>query len=1071
MSGVINLDLLAKDEVRTAILLTEIGGWLHMLGKLDNRFAPSQAQGSTLSYNDLDLSQLWQALHSRFCSQLTDAGLQPLLVLATPIELATAPSSFDTFIRNHRNRRVTEASLKILVDAHGMASGTEKGTLPDKEGKQTTTDTHTANAFGCEDKSDNLIRRDLDALRIPTITAIENALDRIFTGSLSVSDWESLYFALKAQLSECLSQSVGDTRRPANEVTLWDQTVTAASLLKTGLVQNVLAGLWRDPLVNNFTDKYRWRFLRIYYDGLSFIANAHHPTDLRGRWKALQQAQEITCRLLEVTYPLAAEAYRDEASLVFVVPDLPDLLTASLSYRGARTTLEAQIKNVFAVELQGELEPQVWLSERSRGAINLGQTLRKELSSPQPNPIEMRDWWGGATDETCTVCRVRPQGYGSGDAQKARRRNVCCVCLERREKRSRDWADNLSEATIWIDEAADPNGRVALIAGKFELSDWIEGLYLQSKAVRLFPADIKDFPVNDYESGISALSTELGLKQSIGKKTKALRKCLSSTSLITGLEEEFSSGVPPTEPYKRLVLERDLASTAPILPSSEPNDYDRAARLLFQGFFGKTTSFARLRRIWETTGEFWNQAKAALGDRAGKQTYRLILQGRLSASIGPSHVYDARIGKVETSFVWDETRLISADNLRYLAKQLELKLPDKPDDKAIAEAVKQRLEKEDKLELFEKPSRQEGLVRKPRPVTVVTDFKVDLEQHDYSPVIPLLAEPQIFIALVPADKAMTVITHLRDEYEQQMSKVRNRLPLHLNLLTFNRRVPLYVAMDAMQRMLDRKTNSAARWHVAEVTNFDDSAGKLGKHATRIKLAPTSDNQWATQQITAGVSYNLGDDSKDFYYPYFFVAQANEDKTKGGKPLAERPHHWQAIHPTHTPTAAHGFADLVHVSELCKDDVVLYSPSTFDFEHLDVAGRRFELNYQASGVRVVPVNRLHPATRPFLLEEIADLETVWEALKKLPGGQRDFLVRLIETKRTEWRVRKSDVSDEAYKILERFASDTLRRTDKEQKWWTAKLDNEQRRLLEAWAANGKLADALELYEKMMKLEIE
>jgi hypothetical protein len=101
-----------------------------------------------------------------------------------------------------------------------------------------------------------------------------------------------------------------------------------------------------------------------------------------------------------------------------------------------------------------------------------------------------------------------------------------------------------------------------------------------------------------------------------------------------------------------------------------------------------------------------------------------------------------------------------------------------------------------------------------------------------------------------------------------------------------------------------------------------------------------------------------------------------------------------------------------------------------------------------------------------LEEIADLENVWGALTELPGGQRDFLVRLIETKRSEWKVATADDV-----TLRRFASDTLKQIGAERKWWTDKLDNGQRRLLEEWAASGKLKDVLELYEKMMKLKVE
>ncbi len=1053
-----NLDVLAKDEVRTAILLTEIGGWIHMLGKMDDNFIRSQATNATVSYDDLDVSKNWFASHIAFCDLLRDGKAQTKLKFASPNELKNAPEFLNSFIRRHRGTKPGVNLLKLLFDSHGQASGTEKGTLPETEGKQTQTHTFAANAFGYEDANDNLLNRSLDNDRKPVVALLGTALSQVLTNTLTEAGWKKLYYQdrLKKKLSEILSLTVGDTRRPANEVTLWDQTVTAASLLKTGLVKNILEGSWRDPLVNTFADKYRWRFLRVYFDGLAFIANSHHPADIRGRWNALREAQNAVRQLLEVTYSLAAEAYCDEANLVFVVPDIDDLHKATFN-NITKETLEDRLRAVFAAEVQNEIEPQVALSESSRGAINLGKALGKEISSPQPSLKSLQAWWSGEIDEQCTVCRVRPQGYGDGDAEKARNRNVCVVCLERREMRSSHWIDHLPDTTIWIDEAADDNGRVALIAGKFDLSGWLEGYYLQSIAGRKLPKDA-GFGTTDFSAITSAISGSELSQPNLNTTT-----FLQSMQQGTNIPEKLS----PADIYKILVTERDLTDTAPNLSSADPADYDLAARFLFQGFFAKTTSFARLRRIWETTGEFWENARDALGGLAGKQKYRLVLHGTLSNSIGPSHVYDVEIGKVKASFVYDENknekRLISADNLRYLAKQLELKLPDKPDDKIIAEAVKQRLEDSDNLELFEKPSRQESLVRKPKRIAEIRDFTVELEEHNYSPVIPLLAEPQIFIALVPADKAIKVITHLRDEYERQMSKVRNRLPLHLNLLTFNRRLPLYVAMDAVRRMLDRKTCSHAQWRVVEVSNFDDSGGKLGKHARRLKLAPTGDDQGPSKQINASVSYSLGDGNEDFYYPYFFVTQANEDKAKGGEPLTDRPHHWQAIHPTYKPAVAHGFTDLVHVSELCKDDVVLYSPSTFDFEHLDVAGRRFELNYETSGIRIAPANRLHPSTRPFLIEEIADLEKVWNALRKLPVSQRDFLVRLIETKRTDWKVNTDDDV-----ILRRFACDTLKQKDTKQKWWN-ELDGEQRRLLEEWATRGRLADVLELYEKMMKLE--
>ncbi|HXH13905.1 MAG TPA: hypothetical protein VNP04_29560 [Alphaproteobacteria bacterium] len=378
------------------------------------------------------------------------------------------------------------------------------------------------------------------------------------------------------------------------------------------------------------------------------------------------------------------------------------------------------------------------------------------------------------------------------------------------------------------------------------------------------------------------------------------------------------------------------------MPNPPSTDYDRAARLLFHGFFSKPTSFARLRRVWETTRQFWEQGQASLPDVLARRRFRLVLRGQLSQSLGPSHVYDVQVAKVETSLVWDGQRLISADNLRYLAKQLGLEEAAAADERVAAEAVKQRLEAESQLTLLETRSQQ----GRPQPAAILRHFGVELEEHNYPPAIPLLAEPQVFMALVPADRALEVIK--------------------------------------------------------------------------------------------------------------FVAPANEDTAAGGNPLVHRPHRWQAVHPMN-PTV---LCDLVHVSELCPGDTVLYAPSTFDFEFLDVAGRRFELNYSADGVRLPSAHRRHPATRPLLLEEIADLETVWAALQLLTESQRRFLVSIVETKRTEWHVTAADDP-----TLHRFASDTLRQVG--DGWWSSLADDETRRLLQGWATNGRLADVVELYEQMLK----
>ncbi|NJL55747.1 hypothetical protein HC928_11535 [bacterium] len=85
--------------------------------------------------------------------------------------------------------------------------------------------------------------------------------------------------------------------------------------------------------------------------------------------------------------------------------------------------------------------------------------------------------------EICKACRVRPVGYPHRDLQlelkehlsnwatqeKAEQRKICRICLNRQDRRSEQWIkdtieQNSPQNTIWTDEVADDNGRLALLS-------------------------------------------------------------------------------------------------------------------------------------------------------------------------------------------------------------------------------------------------------------------------------------------------------------------------------------------------------------------------------------------------------------------------------------------------------------------------------------------------------------------------------------------------------------------------------------------------------------------------------
>src|SRR5206468_2239979 len=97
-----------------------------------------------------------------------------------------------------------------------------------------------------------------------------------------------------------------------------------------------------------------------------------------------------------------------------------------------------------------------------------------------------------------------------------------------------------------------------------------------------------------------------------------------------------------------------------------------------------------------------------------------------------------------------------------------------------------------------------------------------VEQLDgYKPAIPLLAEPGVCMTLVPADKALALARAVKREYEKQMGRVRDRLPLDLGLVFFRRRTPIRAVLEAGRSMLDM--GSSEPWEGWRLVTKDDTS--------------------------------------------------------------------------------------------------------------------------------------------------------------------------------------------------------------------------------------------------------
>ena len=767
------------------------------------------------------------------------------------------------------------------------------------------------------------------------------------------------------------SKTIADTRRPINEVDLWSWGLLVGALYKAALASALLSG--SAVAANDL----RWRLLGIRINGIDFFLNVTGIPDLLAKRDLLTDCFNNVRNLLEVVYPLGSEVYRDENGSIYVVPDIPDLLKVTNNDGNSLRDLilqafaEGMVKNKPNLSLGGELVPHIelerkawwgqdpnWPKSSKDELPDISGFLAREFCSTADASKVGEYWKGGQALEICSVCGLRPQGPG----KKAVDRNVCDICEERRADRSQSWATSQADRTIWTDEVADTNGRLVLIVGKFDLTHWLDGTFLETLL------------------------------------------------LIAPHDPENTAGKPVTS---------------------------------------KTPSFSRLRRIWRTTYTFWSEIKEEFLKQLTDDRRRLKIQLNGSPNLGPFHVYDLLTGPTDLSVVWvppqgsNSGYFISADNLGYIARQLGSDKSIYTDPVTAAIFVEEYL-----VDQFVKKSRQ-PVLRNPDIATGqgrknllegLNVTKVDYQSNSYATAVPILYEPRSFMIIVPADKSMELIEDIKNKYEHEMGKVRNRLPLHLGCVYASRRTPIRALLDAGRSMLGYKTRPE-QWTV--LNNI---------------LAPNSDKvilelERIDHQIQWDVPVKMGDGTTmDRWYPYFFLEIGGDD----AKADANNRRAVKVAWPTKSGQPEEKW--IVHASDLKVGEQIYLWPSTFDFEFLDVTSRRFELHYDAEG------KRTGNPRRPYLLDELDLWGRIKTHLAFLEKQQIYHLVHTIEATAELWGLEEKSRKDGTFR---QFVADTLATAawPKGHKWDS--IPEEDMELMVDAGVSGMLKDLVELHFQILK----
>lgn len=1001
------LDQLAQH--RDAILLAEIGAWLHMLGKYDWQFIESHCGGTTR----YDYKNFMSGVAANYPElfRLLDLNSVQYQSVISGLPL-TSPSSVGVFIRDHqqtnesRKDSLADQLTMLLVDAHGRGSNIEKSEVQSTFPGQVLPHVYLSTAFG--------FTKQLTATNYRT-TLLHQALDNLLSHlstSTNADKWAGFIQQLRQELFSHFSTALAETRLPFNDVTLLEQTTSTVAFFKSALVERVVAGNWK-RLMDGSKNQYKWRTLSIPIAGLEYLQNTSGIADLLGKQNILTQAQNAVQDLLEVTYPVGQEIYRDEQTSVFLVPDEAGLLQWQNDHG---QNLEVLIQREISQATNGDIFPKLQNSLMLQGTRTLyttGQQIATiSASATTSDVVPLTEAWRGVNNQqVCSTCSLRPHG----SSHKTSSRKLCDICLTRRERRSEEWATDEIDQTIWLDEVADDNGRLALLVGSWGLTEWLNGTLVNT----IIAASDLDFAKLENDCRRSLQSTKKGNPQQF--------QGVLTTILNNHVREQFNHQF---RGYFASIIQPEWQH----LTGSGLSEETIAA----MHFVRQNPSFARLRRIWQTTQTFWqtalheaNSASKPLIPPVPKRL-QIIPKNRDNLDLGHYHAYDFKLpNNITLSVVWDPKRklFITCDNLEYLAK------PD-----LLGKPVVECLTGERTLE---EPTGYGGESKQWGKIAI--EQVSEMPNSSYTPAIPILAQPRTFMTLLPANKALDIAAAIQSKYQREMGKVRNRLPLHLGLVYFHRRTPLRAALDAGRRMLNYELGlrKDELWTVQEVgcLRQDELPEALVKDTKQFDLTVAVKLEQNGRFLTWHIPTVMGDGTTpDKWYPYVFIS--NREGT------------FKAPRPTNSGSTQQCW--LIHASQLQTGDQIYFTPATLDFQWLDNAGRRFEIAYDPqTGQR-----RTHP-TRPYLLDELGTLKETWERIANGLSSSQIYALRdLIESKRESWQPTAEQCAKTG--MFWQFCHDAITTAD-----WKQKPTKEQINDLTNCAVSGLLTDVIHLYMGIMK----
>lgn len=641
--------------------------------------------------------------------------------------------------------------------------------------------------------------------------------------------------SLIINLKSTFSHALGETRIPSNDVTLWDHSHSTASLFKS-----VLCAIALGESLDS--QKLQWRLLGFCWDGIDFINKGKKVADILKRNEIIEEIKIELKKKFEDEIPIGNAIYEDINGIYFTFPSLNDDKSKELAKECTKEGLE-----IIRAKSDNEIWPFFTLSKSSRSLTILTDELRfadKKRNIPKMSPMLFVEGKGEQIDsnpdmpvpkngeDLCPVCRMRTKAVSD---------ERCDICEKRRKGRLQDWFNN-KENTIWTDEVADKNNHVALLSLNFNLDKWLDGTMVGTIYSQTF---------EDWKSGIKKgkdtiqLLKEANINTVIKSNKETVYSLLDEIINNSANDKKKAAQILNTFFQDVDIAENHFDEHISNIKNRIGTD-ELTKENLAKYLFTQNPSPARLYRIWRETEEFFEVVAREIKEKLYPHKWKRI---KFSIDISNLNLKSGKKIEKNTPYLI-KIKGLEPDNLLvfhslngcfYTIESLEkFKLNNKNETEAIEYGLKNKgfyhLAYEDKID--------ESLLTIAQPVKIS-----NIETEEYYPFIEITNSPLLLRLIVPASDAIKILNEIVNLYNERFKKVIGKLPLYAGLLVVKRKFPLYVLLDAGERLLHGQEFAEPErmnpwWNIERIDKYHEfyPTKELSEEYNLDDLAPLSEGK-------------------------------------------------------------------------------------------------------------------------------------------------------------------------------------------------------------------------------------